>query len=177
MADDFESWMELISEDLSSMEEEDLVEDRFADVSAEEIEYLTSRRFSKNTSKKIVYVRKLFCEWRTEKNKKLLLSMSKVPSESVEQWSVDDLNRWLPFFITEVRKQNKSKYVPSEVHDGIHLAGTSTLSSTWQKLSISERTHISTHTKLSRKRYEKFAEGRSRLQSSEGGLNNGPIGR
>lgn len=90
--------------------EDEVVEERFGNTSQDELSYLTRKHFAENTSLKIVSVMKLFKSWVVEKNRKLRLSVSSVPSKSLEEWSTDDLNRWLPAFINEIRKSNGDHY-------------------------------------------------------------------
>lgn len=85
-------------------------ESRFGKVSDEEINYIKNRQFSDNTAKKIVMVRKLFMQWVKEKNASLRLSLRKVPVESLDTWTDDDLNHWLPYFVAEIRNQKKEHY-------------------------------------------------------------------
>lgn len=89
---------------------EEVDDKRFGVTSEEELNYLTSKQFCENTSKKIVSVMKLFKFWVQDKNKKLRLSTSSVPTKSLEEWTVDELNTWLPVFINEARKANGDYY-------------------------------------------------------------------
>lgn len=68
------------------------------------------KQFSKTTAKKICSVRRTFYAWIEEKNKRLRLSLKKVPTHSLEQWSVEDINYWLPVFLNEARNEKKELY-------------------------------------------------------------------
>ena len=92
---------------LDENEDED-VDECFVNIKEDELEYLTSKQFSQNTSKKILAVIKLFKLWVTNKNKNL--RMSTVPTKSIEEWSCDELCTWLPVFICEARKIDGGYY-------------------------------------------------------------------
>lgn len=90
--DEFDDLINLMLPDLVDDDFDDDVE-RFEETKQDEIAYLTSKQYSENTSRKIVSVIRLFQDWVKFKNQKLRLSLQKVPTYSLDEWSVDDLNR------------------------------------------------------------------------------------
>ena len=84
-------------------QEEDENENHFINVNEEEISYLIRKRYSMNTSRKIVSVRKVFNSRIIEKNRKLRLSLEGVPTKSLKQWEVGEINQWFPVFISEAQ--------------------------------------------------------------------------
>lgn len=84
-------------------EDESETEFRFADVNEETIGMLESKNIAANTARKITYVLNLWRSWVIEKNKKLKLSLKKVPEKGIETFSIDELNTWIPYFLAEIR--------------------------------------------------------------------------
>ena len=50
-----------------------------------------------------------------EKNKKLRLVLNKVPEVSIEQFTVTELNEWVPVFLAEIKRQDKSEYKANSI--------------------------------------------------------------
>lgn len=113
-----ENVLDFIISNLDAVEDEDGSEEgdwRFENESEDAIKIITAKNVAPNTARKICYVRKLWSEWVFEKNKKLRLSLSKVPEKSIDAFSVEELNTWMPYFIAEIRTQSKKPYQANSI--------------------------------------------------------------
>ena len=106
-----ESLLELVADEV--LNDEQAVEDddsRFGTISDAELLYLTQKQYSVNTARKIITATYLLSSWVRETNNRLRLSSMRVPTKSVDQWNVEELNKWIPRFICEVRTVEGKRY-------------------------------------------------------------------
>ena len=106
-----ESILELVADDV--LNDEQAVKDddsRFGTISDAELLYLTQKQYSVNTARKIITATNLLSSWVRETNNRLRLSSMRVPTKSVDQWNVEELNKWIPRFICEVRTVEGKRY-------------------------------------------------------------------
>lgn len=78
--------------------------------SEENVEFLTAKSYSANTSRKIQYVLRLWKDWVNEKNLKLRLSTTSVPTKSFHEFTDEELLKWVPFFLAEIRTRKKEPW-------------------------------------------------------------------
>lgn len=117
-------------DDIGDLEMGELEDEGYRFGNEEKVEFLTSKHYSANTTKKIHYVLRLWKEWVScslifvrfyliyticvfqvgEKNRKLRLSTKKVPTKSFHEFADDELCEWLPFFLAEIRTKQKEPY-------------------------------------------------------------------
>ena len=82
--------------------------------SDDEIATLSKGFVPPNTEKNTVWAVRVFSEWRAARNDDC--ASDPCPDCLLESREVDQLNRWLPRFINEVRKQDGEPYLPRTVH-------------------------------------------------------------
>lgn len=91
-------------------ENDDDTDWRFGNESEHAINILKEHHISRNTSRKIIYVLKLWNDWVQEKNAKLRLSTTCVPQSSFETLTIEEINKWVPYFLAEIRTKDKQEY-------------------------------------------------------------------
>lgn len=115
--------------DLPSLDEIDL--DRFSFIEEVEWQNLTTASYCQGTMKKLLYVEALFGEWGRLRNviregelisqhtlylhHSLLLEIfnsagNLVPNKSIVDYDIEELNRWIPYFLFEVRRKDSERY-------------------------------------------------------------------
>lgn len=93
-----------------AIDEEDS-RDRFAFLDEQSLFDLGKRVYSANTTRRIQQVLKTFCDWRTERNRRVPSSSNGgVPMKLVEDYSVEEMNKWFSAFLAEMRKVDGGYY-------------------------------------------------------------------
>ena len=76
---------------------------------------LVKSKYSINTERKLRFVDALFQEWRY--HRMLILPNCPIPMIPLSDFSVDDLNIWLPYFLAEIRKKDGQLYRAKSLFD------------------------------------------------------------
>ena len=106
--------------DINELEELDI--GRFVFKDETEWPDLVTAKFAETTMKKLKYVESIFVDWRRSRNSKrgefllfikiFIISWNtlhqgrgggQVPEKNVEDFDIIELNKWLPFFLNEIR--------------------------------------------------------------------------
>lgn len=97
---DIDAFMEAIDREEES--------NRFAFLDEDVLKRFGERIYSENTNRRITSVLKTFCEWRTQRN--TVTSGEKVPLKLIEEFTIEEINKWAAAFLCEVRKVDGSEY-------------------------------------------------------------------
>ena len=81
--------------------------DRFSLLDEEALSQLLQQNVNPSTAKKLNYVNELFNSWRRTRN---LVTNNGIPNVDLVDFAVDELIRWIPLFIGEVRRKDGGKY-------------------------------------------------------------------
>lgn len=81
--------------------------ERFQFLEEARIEEISTKKYSKNSMRRISSDLKCFYEWREARNCNREIQ---VPDKPLEAFSNDELNLWIPAFLAETRKRNGENY-------------------------------------------------------------------
>jgi hypothetical protein len=97
--------------DIEIVPEEEINLDRFTFLDNNDWPSICQRSLSVHTMRKLAMVEKLFCDWRSARNSRSdILIDNFVPDKEFVDYSVDELCKWIPFFIHEIRRKDGDKY-------------------------------------------------------------------
>ena len=101
-------------EDLKKKAEDKENSERFSFINATVAEQLESRYVPKNTATSTKWALTTFEAWRNGRN--LRFPMEQVPEDLLESSDVAALNKWLTYFVAEVRKKDGTPYPPKTIY-------------------------------------------------------------
>ena len=87
---------------------------RFVRKTEKEMEIIMRGYVPENTEKNTSWARKCFSEWVFQRNENF--PDEKCPEDILERQDVDEIGKWFPTFITEVRRSDGQPYPPRSIH-------------------------------------------------------------
>lgn len=91
--------------------------DRFVFLDDNDWPNLVECKLSSGTMRKLRFVESMFNEWR--RHRILAFPNVTMPQSNIEDFTIDELNQWLPFFIAETRRKDGTPYRAKSIFEFI----------------------------------------------------------